>query len=31
RDYDFSRKSIEEHKKEGYRIAKRILEKEATR
>lgn len=28
RDYDFSRKSIEEHKKEGYRIAKRILEKE---
>jgi NADPH-dependent 2,4-dienoyl-CoA reductase/sulfur reductase-like enzyme/predicted acylesterase/phospholipase RssA len=28
KDYDFSRKSIEEHEKEGYRIAKRILEKE---
>lgn len=28
KDYDFSCKSIEEHKKEGYRIAKRILEKE---
>ncbi len=28
RDFDFSRKSIEEHKREGYRIAKRILEKE---
>jgi NTE family protein len=28
RDYDFSWKSIEEHIKEGYRVAKRVLEKE---
>jgi len=29
KDYDFSRKSIEEHKEEGYKIAGRILENEA--
>jgi patatin-like phospholipase len=28
KDYDFPRKSIENHKREDYRIAKRILEKE---
>lgn len=28
KDYDFSCKSIEEHKKDGYRITKKILEKE---
>ncbi len=27
KDYDFSHRSIEEHKKEGYRITKKILEK----
>ncbi|MGH7890398.1 MAG: patatin-like phospholipase family protein, partial [Thermodesulfobacteriota bacterium] len=29
KDYDFSRKSIEEHIEEGYRIAKKVLDKEA--
>lgn len=28
KDYDFSWKSIEEHKEEGYKIAKKVLEKE---
>ncbi len=30
KDYDFSWKSIEEHKKEGYKLAKKILEEESS-
>jgi NADPH-dependent 2,4-dienoyl-CoA reductase/sulfur reductase-like enzyme/predicted acylesterase/phospholipase RssA len=29
KDYDFSRRSIEEHKEEGYKIARKVLEKGA--